>query len=495
VRSLTHSNRSVEELGLEFEKFIPQLEEQRYNQKAGLLYDKNLMEEISKTLVELSNEFLNSYEEPRSFYLDSIENISQARKLPLSLEIYEKRMNLISSEKFKIHGKPVNWGSQRQFNAQSSNDKNRAILFDEFIDKTKHIASLIINRFDISSQIYSLYDSTPLDSYLEREYYTYEKLHDLIISLGDRAKNVFLEASAYFAPRILEKENFEYYDDFYVARGKIFSPLDKYFAKKNPLKIINTILSQWGFGKEFQKIKVDSENREKKSPSAFCFGIKIPEDIRVVFKHVSPISDFGSVFHEFGHAIHGASGNPEDSYWNKYLIPRSVAETFSTFVELLLQNPLFLKQELDLPEDAVLEIIDRKHFMNLFFLVFYSANSLLKLEFWKRNYNLEQASSRYQELTKRFFWEIPGNYWLLHHIMSDYDMYSPSYVLASIRAKEMHNSMINEYGEEFWKDKQAGAVFRDLAVTRGMFDLSVWDMDPKPYLEEQSLFSFHEYQD
>ena len=79
--------------------------------------------------------------------------------------------------------------------------------------------------------------------------------------------------------------------------------------------------------------------------------------------------------------------------------------------------------------------------------------------------------------------------------MPDYDMYSPSYILASIRAKEMHNSMINEYGEEFWKDKQAGTVFRDLAVTRGMFDLSVWDMDPKPFLEEQSQFSFHENQD
>ncbi|UCE14298.1 MAG: hypothetical protein JSV04_03755 [Candidatus Heimdallarchaeota archaeon] len=484
--------RSIDDLGVEFEKFVVQLNEQRYNQTAGLPYDKKIMELAAETLLGLSSEFLSSYEGPRAFYLDSIERIAQARKLPQTLEIYEKRMSLISSKKFRIHGVPVNWGSWRQFNAQTSNPDDRKLVFDEFISKIPELTSLIIKRFNISRQVYSLYDSSPLDAFLEKEFLSYEKLRDLIFALGDGARMPFLTAAEHYAQEILNKTTFDYYDDFYLARGRIYLSLNKSFEKKNPLTILKSFLSKLSFEKELSLIHVDSEDREKKSPSAFCFGVQIPNDIRVVYKCVSPFSDFTSLFHEFGHALHGTSGNPKDPYWKRYIIPMSVAETFSTFIEMLLQHPPFLQQELGLSKEVTREIIDRRHFMNLYFLVFYSTNSLMKLEFWKREYNPEQASNRFQELSKRFFWEIPGNYWLLHHIMPDYDLYGPAYLLASIRVKEWMTQMIDEYGEEFWKDKRVGTVFRDLATTRGEFDLTVWDMDPKPYLKEQSTFSFLE---
>jgi len=486
------SIRSLDDIADEFEQYTIQLNEQRFNQFAGLPYEKEKMEAVSESLVELSSEFLNSYEKPRNFYLEAITTIADARKLPLTLEIYDNRMRTISTKAFEIHKKPVNWGSWRQFNAQASNYKHRKQVFDEFIEKAPELGPMIVKRFNISRQVHSLYESSPLEVYLEQEFISFEKLRDFIVTLGDSAKRPFLLAADHFAPEILDKENFEYFDDFYVAKGRIYSPLNTYFEKKNPLKVIDNVLANWGFGDDLKRIKVDSEDREKKTPSAFCFGIHIPNDVRIIFKHVSPFSDFISVFHEFGHAIHGTSGNPDDPFWTRYLIPMSVAETFSIFIEMLMENPVFLKQEMNLPEEAIHEILDRRHFMNLFFLVFYASNSLMKLEFWKNEYSLEHASSRYQELTERFFWEMPGNYWLLHHIMPDYDLYAPSYLLASIRAKEWIEQMIDEYGEEFWKDRQAGTVFRDLAAPRALFDLSVWDMDPKPYLEEQSQFSFSE---
>ncbi|UCG04297.1 MAG: hypothetical protein JSW11_09980 [Candidatus Heimdallarchaeota archaeon] len=482
--------RSIDDLGAEFEKYVTQLFEQRYNQTAGLPYDRNLMGSLSETLVGLSSEFLNSYEEPRSFYLNSIYRIAEARKLPLSNEIYDQRMTLISTKKFQIHKKAVNWGSWRQFNAQSINSKDRQLIFDEFVKKIPDLAPLILKRFNISRQVYSLYGSSPLEAFLEREFLSYEKLYDLILALGDGARKPFLQVANHYAMEILDKETFEYFDDFYLARARIYSPLNTYFKKKDPILAAKSFLSNWGFENDLAQIEVDNENRENKSPSAFCFGVQIPNDVRVVYKHVSPFSDFTSVFHEFGHAIHATSGNSEDPYWKRYIIPMSVAETFSTFIEMLLQYPVFLQQELGLSEEVTQEVIDRRHFINLFFLVFYSANSLMKLEFWKREYTLEQASTRFQELTKRFFWEMPGDYWLLHHIMPDYDLYTPAYLLASIRVKEWINEMIDEYGDQFWKEKQAGAVFRDLAAMRGEFDLTVWDMDPKLYLEEQSAFSF-----
>ena len=487
------SDERLREIYSEFEKYQIILSEHRYNQTAGLEYDKSVMESVSESLVTLSSEFLKNYKEPRQFFLYCISSIAQARKLPLSLEIYERRSELLSTEEFKIHDKPVNWGSWRQFNATETNDANRQKVYDNFIQKAPQLAPLIMKRFNISKQVYSLYDSTPLDAYLEREYISYDKLKDFITTLGDGARNPFLAAADHFAPEILGKSSFDYYDDFYLARGKIYSPLNKHLNKKNPQKAIERVLTNLGFSENLQKIKVDKEDREKKSPSAFCFGIQIPNDVRVVYKRVSPFSDFTSIFHEYGHAVHGTSGVEEDPFWKRYNIPMSVAETFSFFFEMLLQQPLFLKHELGLTDEAIQEVLDRRYFMNLYFLVFYASNALMKIDFWKRDFSIEESSKRFQELTKRFYWEIPGDYWLTHHIMPNYDVYAPSYMLASVRVKEWMNQMIDEFGETFWRGneaKQAGTVIRDLAATRGTFDLTVWDMNPRPYLDEQSQFSF-----
>jgi hypothetical protein len=451
------------------------------------------MESTSETLVTLSSEFLKNYQEPRSFFLHCISTIAQARKLPVSLEIYEQRLEILSTNEFKINDKPVSVNSWRQFNANEPSDGNRKKVYDIFVQRAPQFAPLIMKRFNISKQVYSLYDSSPLDAYLEREFISFDKLKDFITTLGDGARKPFLEAADHFAPEILGKKSFDYYDDFYLAGGRIYSPLNKHLEKKNPQKAIERVLTNLGFGEDLQRIKIDNEDREKKSPSAFCFGIQIPNDIRVIYKRISPFSDFTNIFHEFGHAVHGTSGVEEDPFWKRYCIPMSVAETFSIFFEMLLQKPLFLKHELGLTDDVIQEILDRRHFMNLYFLVFYASNALMKINFWKRDYSFEEASKRFQELTKRFYWEIPGDYWLTHHIMPNYDVYSPSYMLASVRVKEWMNQMIDEFGEEFWrgdKTKQAGTVIRDLAATRANFDLSVWDMDPRPYLDEQSQFSF-----
>lgn len=487
---MTDIRRTTDDIGREFETHIIRMSKQQYNLKAGLEYDRTLMESESESLLKLSKEFLDSYLEPRSFYLNCINTIAQSRKLPISLEIYEKRNAEISYNKYNFAGKPVNWGSWRQFNTLSRDIKERKEIFDFFIEKASQLSSLISTRFNIAQQVYSLYGTSPLDAYLEIEKTSYEKLTNFVGSLGDNARKSFLSAADHFAPEVFDKETLEYYDDFYVARGRIYTPLNKYLEKKNPLKIIEKVLSEWGFQEDLTKIRVDHENREKKSPSAFCFGIQIPNDVRIVFKRVSPFSDFTSLFHEFGHGIHATSGIAEDPYWKRYLVPMSVAETFSILIEMLLQYKPFLQEELELSDEAILEILDRRHFMNLYFLVFYAANSLFKLEYWKNNYSLEQAESRYQELTKRFFIELPGKYWLLHHIMPEYDLYSPSYMIASIRVKELMQQLIGEYGEFFWKEKRAGSVVKDLAASRADFDLTIWNMDIEPYLEEQSEFSF-----
>jgi len=128
--------------------------------------------------------------------------------------------------------------------------------------------------------------------------------------------------------------------------------------------------------------------------------------------------------------------------------------------------------------------------MNLAFLTFYAANSIMKIEFWKKAYSREEAAERWQELTKRFYIEVPGNYWLLHHVMPDYDVYSPSYVIAAMRIAAIREQLAKDFGEAWWRNRRAGDFIKELAKTRGEFDVKAWKLNPDLYLKEQlSKFS------
>lgn len=479
---------SLEKIASKYEKLRVQFSEQRYNQEAGLPYDRNMMKKLSERLTEVSLEFLENFVEPRSMYLASIATIADAEKLETELDLHDQRMEKISTEKYRIASRKVNWGNWRQFNSRTDDYMKRKEVFDDFIAKAPDIAFLVEKRMGISNDVYETYNLTPLDSYLEFEGIRYDELRDLLIRLGDGAKDTFLAAAEHFATEVLGKKKTEYYDDYYTWRGRIYKPLNKYFEKIDALDEVRRFLVAFGFNPS--KIMVDAEDREKKSPSAFCFGIQIPNDVRVCFRKVSPFTDFGSVFHEFGHGIHGICANPDDSVWKRYVVPMGVAETFSILIESMLDTPLFLKQELKLADSVVNEIIDRRRFMELAFLTFYAANGIMKMEFWKKGYSIEEAAKRWQELTKRFFIEVPGNYWLLHHVMPSYDMYSPSYVIASMRVAAVRERLRQDYGNVWWKNSDAGNFVRDLAEMRGEFDVKAWKLDAESYLKEARALSF-----
>jgi oligoendopeptidase F len=109
-----------------------------------------------------------------------------------------------------------------------------------------------------------------------------------------------------------------------------------------------------------------------------------------------------SCYHETGHAIHASSINPDLNYWEKYKFSMGVAEIFSILIESLTRNRLYLK-DIGITNDKLLsDLIWRNKFMELFFVVFYAANSLMKMEYWNRNLSTYEASRMYEKLIKKY---------------------------------------------------------------------------------------------
>ena len=465
---------------------------EQYLQFAGYDYDKKNIENLSKMKFLISEIFVRSFSKPRILFLSSIENISESKTKTLELKLHDLRGTKIKSRCFKFNGKQVNWNNWRQFNSCENDNKNRKIVFDEFIKKTKYISPVINLRFKRIREIYSNFSDkinensrktfNPLDGYLISEKITFSELRTLVSELGQRARARF-QSELNCGSKLIGKDP-EYYDDFYFFRNSIFSGIEKSFLKINPVTTVKKTLRSIGF--DFSKIHFDTNDRPNKYPSPICFFVKVPSDIRVLYKNESPYFNLQSCYHETGHAMHASSINPDLNYWEKYKFPMGIAEIFSILIERLTKNPLYLK-DIGITSDKVLcELVSKNNFMELFFVVFYTANSLMKMEFWNRNLTIYETSRLYEKLIKKYMGlEVPGEYWMLHHILPESIMYVPSYMLAAIRAAELERYLINRFGERWWNDPVAGKKIKEVMSKGGTINLNEFSkLDQNIFMKE-----------
>ena len=122
-----------------------------------------------------------------------------------------------------------------------------------------------------------------------------------------------------------------------------------------------------------------------------------------------------------------------------------------------------MEHKLGLPGPIAHDLVERFRFLEQLFVTFYSANSIMKLRYWHDGLSIERASKLYTRMTAKYMGiSYPGEYWLLHHIMPDFHLYGPSYLLAQVRAHELRDALVSTFGRRYWQEKGAGRFLLDL---------------------------------
>jgi hypothetical protein len=415
-------------------------------------------------------------------FLGKVFDVADASKTSLKLELYRKREEELACREYQVNGRPVTWNSWRQFNSQAKSSTDRKTVFDELVSKVDLITPTISGMFGRSKDVEREYGTSPLELYLQLEGLTLSQLKDLVRALGNAAREPFTELLEHYS-RELHGRSAEYYDDLYYFRGKIFEPLDSAFKNYSPVSEPERVLAKLGF--QINRLQTDAEERQGKHTSPICFAVQIPNDVRLLVRPVKPFTDMESSFHEHGHGMHFISIDEDAKYWNKYTISNGVAEVFSTLLERLVKKASFLTRQFKVPKAVAEDAVERTRFMELYFLAFYAANSLMKIEFWEDSLSMDQANDRYARYTKDFMgMSLPGKYWQLHHVMPDFDLYSPSYMIAAVRAAELDRKLESLFGAYWWADKRAGNYIRSIARSGADINLSRFSkLDCRPYLK------------
>lgn len=465
-------------------------------QFAGLDHDEGLIVQLAEMRLLNSKKYIELFpNKDESLFLGAVEDIAYSKTKTQELEIHHLRNTDIVSKKHMFHGVPVNWSNWRQFNSHEKEDSKRQEVFDEFIRKTEKISPIVESRFSMINQSYAEYSEvaesmlgyrlTPVSAYMTSENFRHDSLLEFVKSLGEKAKIPFHKALRYTSKELLNRDP-EYYDDFYFFRNRIYSDIEEAFAYLDPVGEVKRTLKSMNFN--LSNIQFDTENRKDKYPSPICFFVEIPSDVRVLYKRESPYFDFQGCLHEAGHAIHATSIDNDCSYSDKYRISMGIAEIFSMFFERLSRNPSYLNSLRSKVKSDILidRIIAKNNFMDLFFITFYTANTLMKIEYWEKNLNTDGASDLYSKLIRDYLgFDMPGQYWLLHHILPEAIMYVPSYLVAAVRAFELEKYVIGKFGGKWWKEREAGEELRKIMNPGAKLDISIFSsLDTVGYLKE-----------
>src|ERR687897_146618 len=394
-----------------------------YKKYAGLKHSNESILSLAKLRLLNAELFLKNYVEPLDLFLSVVENFADSSTKDLELKLQDIRTKKIVS-KYKFNNKNINWNTWRQFNNNEKDCQKRKKVFDEFIEKTKYISAIIYNRFEKIRSLYSTIQQSTCSN----------------TSIGSHHLDPL---SGYL---MNEKITYTKFINFVKYMGNNSS---KPF--KQSLQNISTEI-----------LKRNAEYYD----DFYFFRNRAYKDFDKTFKKINPVKEVKKILKILNFDLNRIDFDIENRE-NKYPSP-------ICFFVGITDYKLLDKLE------------SRNNFMELFFVTFYSANALMKSSFWKNHLSIEASNLLYSKLVKDFTGiEIPGAYWMLHHILPESIMYVPSYLFAAVRAKELDVHLQNIFGETWWKDKGSGKYLQQIMSPGAEIDLSVFSkLDSHIFLKE-----------
>jgi len=242
----------------------------------------------------------------------------------------------------------------------------------------------------------------------------------------------------------------------YLLGGPQFDTL---FPKDRLLPALEDTLSGLGIPLTGQpNIHLDTEERPRKSPRAFCCPVRVPSDVRLVIMPRGGREDYNSLLHEAGHALHFANTDPDAPFAFRCLGDNSVTESYAFLLNMLVRSPAWLRDVARVEPDPAYLRFGR--FYQLYYLRRYAAKLAYERELHAADTPGLALADRYVRiLSDAMGVEIPAASYL-----SDVDdgFYCSCYLRAWVLEVHLRGTLVSEFGERWYASKDAGDYLKGL---------------------------------
>jgi hypothetical protein len=245
---------------------------------------------------------------------------------------------------------------------------------------------------------------------------------------------------------------------FDVARVFRAPEWDPSFPGDRMLPALEATLADLGVDLHGQKnVELDVEQREKKTPRAFCSPIEVPQRVVLVIQPIGGVDDWRALFHEAGHTEHFAHTRADLPVEERRLGDFAVTEGWAMLMEHLVQDAAWLNRRLDVPRPS--EFVAESATGLLYLVRRYCAKVLYELEL--------HAAEDPRPLQKRYV-EILGDALKIEPSPTDYlgdvdaGFYSTEYVRAWAFEAALKRFFREKFGSTWFTRRDAGSLLREL---------------------------------
>ncbi len=246
-------------------------------------------------------------------------------------------------------------------------------------------------------------------------------------------------------------------DFAFIKRAKEF---DIFFKKDRLIPIFKDTMRMMGIDIDNQgNIIMDVDERENKSPRAFCCTVRVPSEIYLVVMPAGGQDDYQAMFHEGGHAEHFANTRENLDIAYRYLGDSAVTEGYAFCLENLAWDRNWLIDVLGMNSEAADDFTYFSSIINLFFLRRYAGKLkyelLLHSEKKVKGKDIIYSDVLTSNLIMKYF---PENY------LKDVDdsFYCTNYIRAWIFEAQVKEYMLNKFGYRWYKSKKAGDFLKEI---------------------------------
>ncbi len=262
--------------------------------------------------------------------------------------------------------------------------------------------------------------------------------------------------------RVLGAERDDQPRSHHMAYVRRMSPLEATYTKERATDVCLETLKAIGFDLAADpNIKQDLDDRPQKSPRACVIASDPPTVVHLITRAQGGLHDYQAFLHEAGHALHYAGCDPALPYTFRRLSrDHALTEIYSYIVEAISREPGWHALHFGLSDEQAQENAEATTFLEALLFRRYVAKLEFELDFWGRFGDDGGTPAGYAErltAATRVRYRPDG-------FISDMDagFYSADYLRAWIRSAQLRFRLVDEIGEDWWRDPQTGERLRSL---------------------------------
>jgi len=214
------------------------------------------------------------------------------------------------------------------------------------------------------------------------------------------------------------------------------------------------------------RIRLDTEERERKRARAFCAPVRVPDEVYLVTRPFGGYMDYRTFWHELGHALHFANAARALPFEHRWLGDNSVTEAYAMLFEHMLAQPVWLRRYVRLSGER-LAAFTRDQAFNLLAIVRRYAAKLRYETLVHRMASLDGAAPLYVELLT----DATGFRYLPDDALLDFDdgFYAARYLRAWQLEAMLGDGFRERFDEDWFRNPRSGPALLEL-LARGQRD-------------------------